>query len=147
MGGVAAIRSRNRGGLELRISFVIPRFGARWGPAVVCGAFLLAAACRNRSPRDASEVALRETLDVFRSTLDQYRGDKGTYPESLDDLVREGYLRSIPFDPMTRSRETWRITYAYPGTPAPWETPHFVVVRIRSGSEGRARDGTPYSSW
>lgn len=126
---------------------MIPRFGAHWGPAVVCGAYLLAAGCRGRSLQEAREAALREDLDTFRSTLDQYRGDKGTYPKSLDDLVREGYLRSIPYDPMTGSRETWKITYAYPGTPAPWETPHFVIVRIRSGSEGRARDGTLYSSW
>jgi general secretion pathway protein G len=133
--------------VELRISFVIPRCGARWGLAVVCGTFLLAAGCRDPSPQEARELALREALDTFRSTLDQYRGDKGTYPASLNDLVSQGYLRSIPRDPMTRSRETWRITYAYPGTPAPWETSHFVIVRIRSGAEGRARDGTAYSSW
>jgi general secretion pathway protein G len=126
---------------------VIPRFGARSSPAVVCAAFLLAAGCRGGSAQEARELALREVLDTFRSTLDQYRGDKGTYPESLDDLVREGYLRSIPHDPITRSRDTWKITYEYPGTPGPWQTSSFVVVRIRSGAEGRARDGTAYSSW
>lgn len=126
---------------------MIPRFGARWALAVVCGAFLLAASCRGRSPQEAREAALRENLHVFRSTLAQYRGDKGTYPASLNDLVFEGYLRSIPFDPMTESRNTWRITYEYPGTPGPGQRSRFVVVDVRSGSQGRARDGTPYSSW
>jgi len=90
---------------------------------------------------------LRENLQTFRSTLAQYRGDKGTYPASLNDLVREGYLRAIPVDPVTRSRETWRVTYEDPGTPGPGQSSRFVVVDVRSGGTGRARDGTAYSSW
>lgn len=114
--------------------------------AIVLGALLLAD-CRSRGPQDAREAALREDLQTFRSVLAQYRNDKGTYPASLADLVREGYLRTIPIDPMTRSRETWRVTHEYPGTPGPGQSSQFVVVDVRSGSRDRARDGRPYSTW
>lgn len=124
-----------------------PALDARWRPVVVCGAIVLALGCGREGPRDAREAALRENLDTFRSTLDQYRGDKGRYPASLNDLVAEGYLRSIPVDPMTRSRESWRLVYEYPGTPGPGETSRFIVVDVRSGSDARARDGTLYRSW
>lgn len=83
----------------------------------------------------------------MRSTLRQYRGDRRTYPASLRDLVADGYLRTIPVDPITRSRDTWRATYEYPGTPGPGQSARFVVVDVRSGSAERAIDGTPYSSW
>jgi general secretion pathway protein G len=83
----------------------------------------------------------------MRSTLRQYRGDRRTYPASLRDLVADGYLRTIPVDPITRSRDTWRATYEYPGTPGPGQSARFVVVDVHSGSAERAIDGTPYSSW
>ena len=110
-------------------------------------ALLVVQGCLDRSPMRAREEALRQDLLVFRSTLEQYRSDKGTYPGSLNDLVTEGYLRSIPFDPMTRSRDTWRAIYEYPGTPGPGRSSRFVVVGVRSGSPGRARDGTLYGDW
>ena len=89
---------------------------------------------------------LREDLSTLRSTLRQYYEDKGTYPASLKALIEEGYLRSIPIDPLTRTRETWRLTYEDPGTPRPGHS-RFVVVDVASGSRDRARDGTPYSTW
>ena len=88
------------------------------GSAEIPGALLLAGGCRALSPRKAREAALRENLSTLRSTIRQYHGDKGIYPASLRDLVAEGYIRSIPVDPLTRSRESWRLTYQYPGTPS-----------------------------
>lgn len=92
-------------------------------------------------------MGLRETLSTIRSVLDQYRGDQGSYPESLDDLVSRGYLRSVPFDPMTKSRTTWRVIRASSGAVRVGESERLVVVDIRSGAEGTASDGTMYSSW
>src|SRR5262249_19150487 len=51
------------------------------------------------SPQRAREASLRGDLFTFRSVLDQYKGDKGIYPPDLDTLVKEGYIRRIPFDP------------------------------------------------
>src|SRR5437667_10230659 len=59
------------------------------------------------SPQRAREAALREDLFTLRSTIDQYHGDKGYYPPDLATLVSDGYLRQIPVDPMTKSRDTW----------------------------------------
>jgi len=33
--------------------------------------------------------------------------DKQKAPQSLDDLLQDGYLKSIPEDPFTHARDTW----------------------------------------
>ncbi len=48
------------------------------------------------------ESVLRSDLYTLRSVIDQYTLDKQKAPQSLDDLVSAGYLRSIPVDPMTK---------------------------------------------
>ena len=42
----------------------------------------------------------------MRDAIDQYYADKGKYPESLEALVSESYLRAIPKDPFTNSTTT-----------------------------------------
>lgn len=104
------------------------------------------------SPQRAREAALREDLFTFRSTIDQFHGDKGYYPPDLQTLVSEGYLRSIPVDPMTKSRDTWVVTYeelatAEGGEPLPEESVAPGVVDVHSASTARALDGTYYKDW
>ena len=55
------------------------------------------------SPQRAREATLRADLFTFRSVIDQYKGDKGNYPPDLETLVTDGYMRKIPFDPMTKA--------------------------------------------
>ena len=50
---------------------------------------------------------LKEDLHVMRAAIDSYTMDKQKAPQSLDDLIQDGYLRSIPEDPMTHSNDTW----------------------------------------
>ena len=57
--------------------------------------------------RQAREAVLKEDLHVLRAAIDSYTADKQKAPQSLQDLVTDGYIRSIPVDPMTRSAETW----------------------------------------
>src|SRR5579863_1586502 len=57
--------------------------------------------------RQAREAVLKEDLHVMRSAIDSYTADKQKAPQSLDDLVQEGYLREIPEDPMTHSTSSW----------------------------------------
>ena len=59
------------------------------------------------SIKGAREAVLREDLHVMRGAIDSYTMDKNKPPQSLDDLVQAGYLKSIPKDPMTNSSETW----------------------------------------
>ena len=56
--------------------------------------------------RSAKEAVLKEDLRVMRTAIDSYTMDKQKAPQSLDDLVQDGYLKAVPEDPMT-NRDTW----------------------------------------
>jgi general secretion pathway protein G len=105
----------------------------------------LAVPMYQQSIRRAKEAVLRDDLFTLRSSIDQFTLDKQRAPQSLDDLVQAGYLREIPIDPMTNTRDTWvvanedylqSIDQTQPG-----------ITDVHSGSELSALDGTPYSSW
>ena len=93
----------------------------------------------------AKEATLRSNLMIMRDAIDQYYADKAKYPESLNALVSEGYMRSIPEDQITNSTETWRTT------PAPAEPGTLSVdagiYDVKSGAEQTALDGSRYSEW
>lgn len=104
-------------------------------------------------PRRASESVLKTNLRTVREVLDQHYGDKGHYPATLEELVEKGYLRAVPFDPMTKSAETWELIFeeADPDNP-PAETDlpeggEPGIMDVRSGSAGISLDGTPYNTW
>jgi general secretion pathway protein G len=103
------------------------------------------------SPQKAREAALKEDLFTLRSCLDQYHGDKGHYPEDLQTLVAEGYIRKIPVDPITKSPDTWVLVREEPEEPpaegASEEPAQPGVVDVHSGSKDKALDGTLYSDW
>jgi general secretion pathway protein G len=88
----------------------------------------------------SKEAALKENLYQLRSAIDKYYGDKGKYPESLDALVSEKYLRSLPPDPITDSVTTW---IAVP----PQDPQKGGVYDVKSGAQGRATDGSSYVEW
>lgn len=95
----------------------------------------------------AREAVLRENLFLLRRLINQYYADKGKYPLSLQALVDEKYLFTIPVDPMTKSSETWieiqeipsEEEYSYDYQPG--------IVDFRSGSDQKAIDGTLYNTW
>ena len=89
----------------------------------------------------AKESVLQSNLFTMRSVIDQYTYDKEEPPQSLDELVSEGYLREIPIDPFTESRDTWqKINEAGP-------TGESGLYDVRSGSDRTALNGTSYSEW
>ncbi len=89
----------------------------------------------------ARESVLQSNLFTMRSVIDQYTYDKEEPPQSLDELVSEGYLREVPMDPFTESRETWQlINDAGP-------TGESGLYDVRSGSDRTALNGTSYSEW
>lgn len=103
-------------------------------------------------PTRAREAALKTNLHTLRDVIDQYHGDKGHYPASLETLVSGGYLRRVPEDPITRSSETWVLVYeeADPEAP-PAETDESKdgpgIMDVHSGSDRLSIDGTPYAEW
>ena len=93
----------------------------------------------------SKEAVLKEDLFRLRDAIDQYYADKGQYPATLDALVSEHYLRSLPEDPFTRSTTSWQ---AIPSEPDPNNpTAEAGVYDVKSGSDGTALDGTKYADW
>jgi general secretion pathway protein G len=93
----------------------------------------------------SQEAVLKEDLYRLRDLIDQYYADKQKYPETLDALVTDGYLRQIPKDPFTGSAETWQLIPAEPDPANPAAEPG--VSDVKSGSERSALDGTKYADW
>lgn len=88
----------------------------------------------------AREAVLRENLYQVRDAIGKYYGDKGKYPESLEALATEKYLRKLPIDPITESTTTWVIV-------PPQEPEKTGVYDIKSGAPGQASDGTSFGDW
>ncbi len=95
--------------------------------------------------KHAREAVLKEDLHVMRAAIDSYTMDKQKAPQSLDDLVTDGYLKVIPEDPMTHSNSTWvtdtsdamySLDESEPG-----------VNDVHSGSQDTGADGQAYSTW
>lgn len=88
----------------------------------------------------SKEAVLRTDLNVMREAIDKYYGDKGKYPDTLDELVSQRYLRALPRDPITDSRETWVVV--------PPEDPSLGgVYDVRSGAPGDSLEGEAYGDW
>ncbi len=104
-------------------------------------------------PRRAAEAVLKNNLRTIRDVIDQYHGDKGYYPPDLDELVGEGYLRSMPLDPMTKRTDSWVVLLenidpdAPPAETEVNETGAPGVMDVRSGSDAVSLEGEPYSEW
>ena len=97
------------------------------------------------SVRRAREAVLREDLWRMRDAIDQYYADKTKWPQSLQDLVGEGYLREIPKDPITQSAETWVTEPADPDPSNPAAEPG--IDDVKSGAEGQSLDGVAYAEF
>jgi general secretion pathway protein G len=95
--------------------------------------------------KSAKEAVLKEDLHVIRNAIDSYTMDKQKAPQSLQDLVEGGYLKSIPVDPMTRSADTWVADQS--------DSLHSVdqtdpgVDDVHSGAQENGSDGQPYNTW
>ena len=97
------------------------------------------------SVRRSQEAVLKEDLFRMRDAIDQYYADKNKYPQSLQDLVTDGYLREIPKDPMTDSADTWVTIPAEADPNNPNAEPG--IYNVKSGSDGTALDGSRYADW
>ena len=93
----------------------------------------------------AKESVLRQNLFSLRTVIDEYTYDKQKAPQSLEDLVREGYLREVPLDPMTGRRDTWKTIMEEAMTSVSQTEPG--IYDVRSGSDQTSLEGTPYSEW
>jgi general secretion pathway protein G len=95
--------------------------------------------------RSAREAALREDLHTMRDAIEQYTEDKQAGPQSLDDLVQAGYLKTVPIDPMTHRSDTWVTVQSEDYSSVDQAQPG--INDVHSGSDQTGSDGTPYSQW
>lgn len=90
----------------------------------------------------ARETILRDNLYQLRKSIDLYTADHDALPQSLDDLVKAGYFREIPDDPMTE-RKDWKITMDID----PTNEGKKGIANVHSASTGKSSEGTMYSDW
>lgn len=88
----------------------------------------------------AKESVLREDLHILRDAIDKFYSDTGRYPETLDDLVKQRYMRTLPIDPYTQSSRSWVIV-------APADPADGAVFDLHSAAPNKARDGTWFKDW
>jgi len=98
-----------------------------------------------KSLKRTKESLLHSHLQTLRIVIDEYTFDKKKAPQTLDDLVAEGYLRAVPIDPITGSDQTWRKIVEDSLTAVDQTQPG--IFDVRSGSDLTSLEGTPYSEW
>ena len=89
------------------------------------------------------EAVLRDDLFKMRSLIDQYAADKGRLPQSLDEIVSDGYMREIPVDPFTGQKD-WAPTMGDDPNSTNGEQ---GLTDLHSASDETSSDGSAYSSW
>jgi len=93
----------------------------------------------------AKESVLKNNLFTLRTVIDNYTYDKEKAPQTLQDLVSEGYLREVPIDPITGSNQDWRLVMEDASQSVDQSEPGIFDVRSSSSKVGL--DGRPYSEW
>ena len=92
----------------------------------------------------AKEATLKQDLKLMRDQIDKYVADRDESPGSLDDMVRAGYMREIPVDPLTESNSTWEVVME---TEPIMPNGRVGIKEVYSGADGSGSDGRPYKEW
>jgi general secretion pathway protein G len=98
-----------------------------------------------RSLLRAKESVLKNNLFTLRTVIDNYTYDKQKAPQSLQDLVTEGYLRTIPIDPVVGNSTSWRVIMEDATQSVNQTEPG--VFDVKSSSAKTGLDSTPYAEW
>jgi general secretion pathway protein G len=99
----------------------------------------------SRSIVRAKESVLKNNLFTMRTVIDEYTYDKQKAPQTLNDLVSDGYMRQIPVDPITGTADSWRVVMEDGTNTVNQSQPG--IFDVRSSSDKISLEGTPYSEW
>jgi len=91
------------------------------------------------------ESLLKNNLFTLRTVIDEYTFDKKKAPQTLEDLVGDGYLRAVPIDPITGNNQSWRLIMEDAISMVDQTQPG--IFDVRSGSDLKSLEGPPYSEW
>jgi general secretion pathway protein G len=91
----------------------------------------------------ARETLLKEDLNTMRKLLDQYEADREQLPIGLDDLVKSGYMREVPVDPITGETD-WQTES---GESILSREGAQGIIKIYSNAQGQGSDGKAYSEY
>ncbi len=135
--GKSLSRSRLRGGFTIiELMIVLTIIGILVGIAIPT---------YQKSLIRANETVLRSNLFTLRTMIDEYTYDKQKGPQTLQELVDQGYLREVPMDPITKSNSSWKIIMEDALSSVSQTEPG--IFDIRSGSDKKSLEGTMYSEW
>jgi general secretion pathway protein G len=112
--------------------------------AIVSIILAMAVPIYQKSVIRARESVLRQNLSSLRTVIDEYTYDKSKAPQSLQDLVGEGYLRQIPVDPMTGQND-WQTIMEDAMSSVNQTEPG--IFDVRSKSDKKSLEGSPYNEW
>lgn len=113
--------------------------------AIISVLMAIAVPIYQKSLLRTKETLLHNNLFTLRQVIDEYTYDKQKAPQTLQDLVSEGYLRAVPIDPITGSDQTWRLVMEDAVSMVNQTQPG--IFNVFSGSDQKSLEGTPYSSW
>ena len=113
--------------------------------AIIAVLMAVALPIYTRAIQRSKESVLKNNLFTLRTVIDEYTYDKQKAPQTLQDLVSDGYLREVPMDPMTGSSDSWKIIQEDPSNTVNQQQPG--IYDVRSGSDKTSLEGTPYSDW
>ena len=105
--------------------------------------------------RKAREAALKDDLFEMRKAIDDYYADKQRYPESLEALASDHYLRAVPKDPITGKTDWQEVPVSTdPNDPNAVDTSTDStqsatpgIYDVHSSAPGNGMDGTAYKDW
>jgi len=113
--------------------------------AIVLVILSVAVPLYNKTVIRARETVLHQNLATMRAVIDEYTYDKQKAPQNLEDIVREGYLRQVPMDPMVGNNTSWKIIMEEAAASVSQAEPG--IFDLRSSSEKISLEGTKYSEW
>ena len=96
-----------------------------------------------RSVQHAREIVLQENLWQMRKSIDQYYADKGKLPGSIDDLVKDKYLREKPMDPILEKTDWDEVQGEDTANP----DGQSGMKDVKSLAEGEDSEGKAYSKY
>jgi len=113
--------------------------------AIISVLVAIAVPMYQKSLLGTKESLLKNNLFTLRTVIDEYTFDKQKAPQTLQDLVDQGYLRNVPLDPMTGNSQSWRVIMEDSISSVDQTAPG--IYDVRSGSDKKSLEGTMYSEW